>query len=387
MKQPVRRRAVFFIGGYDPKTPEAFFGRLKREINRFETLWDVRSVVSPVDISPDREIGSVSIETAPADKSWATGTDFHFLVLDKIVRADFDRPLPVRLAKYLVAFGDFVITGTAFRFFARAWRFGLYFLYPFVVLALFAAMGYAAARWTAHGLGAAGWAGWASLIVGLAVFFTALAILGKRWSTNHLMDLWSFSLSFIRERRQDAESLMQRFAARIVRRITAKPYDEVILVGHSTGGMLMLDVAARCLAIDPEFSSRASSVTLLTLGSTALKAGYHPAGGHFREAVQRLVDDGKIDWVEIQCLTDAINFYKTDPVAEMGLKRQPQRCFPVTRTVRMKDMLEPEIYKRVKRNLFRVHYQYVFGNTKPYWYDFFQICCGPVPLRVRTDDR
>jgi hypothetical protein len=381
MKQPVRRRAVFFIGGYDPKTPKAFFGRLNREIKRFEALWGVRSDVSDVSISPDCEIGSVSIKTVPADDDWDTETDFNFLVLDRIVLADFDRPLPVRLAKYLVAFGDFVVTGTAFRFFTKAWRFGLYFLYPFLVLALFAVAGYAVARWTVQWLGAVSW------LLGLVVFSAALTVLGKRWSTNHLMDLWSFSLNFIRGRRQDAESLMQRFAAGIVERITAKHYDEVILIGHSTGGMLMLDVAARCLAIDPEFSSRAPKVTVLTLGSTALKAGYHPAGGHFREGVQRLVDDGKIDWVEIQCLTDAINFYKTDPVAEMGLKREPQRPFPVTKTVRMKEMLQPEIYKRVKRNLFRVHYQYVFGNTKPYWYDFFQICCGPISLRARTDDR
>ncbi|MBA8860982.1 hypothetical protein FHW19_002700 [Ochrobactrum anthropi] len=354
---------------------------MNREIKRFETLWGVRSDVSNVSISPDCEFGFVSIKTVPADDDWNTETDFNFLVLDKIVLADFDRPLPVRLAKYLVAFGDFVVTGTAFRFFAKAWRFGLYFLYPFLAAALFAAAGYAVARWTVQWLSAVSW------LLGLVVFSAALAVLGKRWSTNHLMDLWSFSLNFIRGRRQDAESLMQRFAAGIVERITAKHYDEVILIGHSTGGMLMLDVAARCLAIDPEFSSRAPKVTVLTLGSTALKAGYHPAGGHFREGVQRLVDDGKIDWVEIQCLTDAINFYKTDPVAEMGLKREPQRPFPVTKTVRMKEMLQPEIYKRVKRNLFRVHYQYVFGNTKPYWYDFFQICCGPISLRDRTDDR
>ncbi|HBQ32854.1 MAG TPA: lipase, partial [Ochrobactrum anthropi] len=282
MKQPVRRRAVFFIGGYDPKTPKAFFGRLNREIKRFETLWGVRSDVSDVSISPDCEIGSVLIKTVPADDDWDTETDFNFLVLDRIVLADFDRPLPVRQAKYLVAFGDFVVTGTAFRFFAKAWRFGLYFLYPFLVLALFAAAGYAVARWTVQWLGAVSW------LLGLVVFSAALAVLGKRWSTNHLMDLWSFSLNFIRGRRQDAESLMQRFAAGIVERITAKHYDEVILIGHSTGGMLMLDVAARCLAIDPEFSSRAPKVTVLTLGSTALKAGYHPAGGHFREGVQRL---------------------------------------------------------------------------------------------------
>lgn len=380
MKQPVRQRAVFFIGGYDPKTPEAFFERLNRENKRFQSLWNVSSDVSDASISPDREFGSVSIKTGSALEGWTTETDFHFLVLDKIVLADFQRALPVRLAKYLVTFGDFVITGTAFRFFARAWRFALYFLYPFLALALFAAAGYVAARWTVQWFGALGW------LVGLAVFSVALAVLGKRWSTNHLMDLWSFSLNFIRGRRPDAESLMQRFAAGIVERTAAKHYDEVILIGHSTGGMLMLDVAARCLAIDPQFSSRAPKVSVLTLGSTALKAGYHPAGTRFRDGVQRLIDDGKIGWVEIQCLTDAINFYKTDPVAEMALKREPHRSFPVTRTVRMKDMLQPEIYRRVKRNLFRVHYQYVFGNTKPYWYDFFQICCGPITLADRTEN-
>ncbi|MBB5702098.1 hypothetical protein FHS76_001973 [Ochrobactrum daejeonense] len=384
MDQLIRRRAVFFIGGYDPKTPEAFFGRLNREIKRFEALWNVRSSVSPIDTDPECEIGSVRINSHCEQEGWKTETDFNFLVLDRIVLADFDRPLPMRLAKYLVAFGDFIVTGTAFRFFARAWRFGLYFLYPFLVLALFAAAGHAAARLAVEWLGAPDWAGW---LVALAVFFTALATLGRRWSTNHLMDLWSFSLYFIRGWRPDAASQMQRFAAGIVEKVRARQYDEVILIGHSTGGMLMLDVAARCLAIDPAFSGHAEKTALLTLGSTALKAGYHPASAGFRQGVQRLVDDGKLEWVEIQCLTDAINFYKTDPVTEMGLTREAERVFPLARTVRIKDMLQPETYKRVKRSLFRMHYQYVFGNTKPYWYDFFQVCCGPTSLVARTRDR
>lgn len=379
MTQRIKRRAVFFVGGYDPKTPAAFFNRMRKELARSEALWGFAAIVSPVSVSADEEIGTVSIETSGSDAHWAATTDFNFLVLDKIVLADFARPLPVRLGKYLLALGDFIASGTAFRIFVKAWRFGLYFLFPFVTILFFALLGYLAARATAP------WLGWGSCVVGLVVYAAAQALLGKRWPVNHLMDLWSFSLNFIRGRRPDAEALMSRFAATIAERTAAGNYDEVILVGHSTGGVLMLDIAARCLALDPEFSKRADHVVLLTLGSTALKAGYHPAAKTFRAGVQSLVDDGRLEWVEIQCLTDVINLYKTDPVAEMRLDRAADRQFPLVRAVRMKDMLQAQTYRRIKRSFFRVHYQYIFGNTERYWYDFFQICCGPTGLLERAE--
>ncbi|WP_343315701.1 lipase [Brucella sp. BE17] len=381
MNQSVQRRAVFFIGGYDPKTPEAFFSRLSKEISRFDTVWSTKSVVLPVKENPDNNIGCALIETDCESEGWKTTTDFNFLALDSIVLSDFSRPLAVRLGKYLLAFGDFIVSGPAFQFFAHAWRFGLYFLYPFLTLVLFALASIGVGRLLSP------WLGLFSPLVGLGVFALALAVLGKKWPINHLMDLWSFSLNFMRGRRPDAEALMQHFAQTIVRRVGEGRYDEVILIGHSTGGMLMLDVAARCIALDGAFSTRASNVSVLTLGSTALKAGYHPAAQNFRDGVQRLTDDGRFEWVEIQCLTDVINFYKTDPVAEMKLQRAKGRDFPIVRTVRIRDMLQPETYKRVKRNLFRVHYQYVFGNTKRYWYDFFQVCCGPISLVDRAKNQ
>lgn len=380
MNQPVQKRAVFFIGGYDPKTPTAFFDRLRKEISRFDTLWGYQTVVSPVQNGGDNAIGTVTIATHAPKDGWSTTTDFSFLCLDEMVLSDFARPLPVRLLRYLWTFADFAISGAALRFLARAWRFGLYFLYPFIMITLFLFAGYAAMKVTFS------WFGHASWLVGAFVFGGMLWILGKRWSVSHLMDLWSFSLDFIRGRRPDADALLQRFAEEIVARVRAGSYDEVVLIGHSTGGMLMIDAAARCLSIDSLFPNLAGKVVLLTLGSTALKAGYHPAGKNFRKAVGHLANSDQLGWVEIQCLTDAINFYKTNPVEEMGLKSQVDGSFPIVRTVKIKDMLQPGTYARIKRNLFRVHYQYIFANTRPYWYDFFQICCGPIYLNARVQD-
>jgi len=374
MTEQITKRAVFFVGGYDPKSPQAFFARMDKELVRFEQLWGATARHS--EISGEAETGRTTIITEMDGKT--VETEFNFFVLDSLVLADFARPLPVRLGKYLIAFADFVVTGTAFRIFVKAWRFGLYMLFPFLMICLFAAFGWIAASLTAN------WLGWPSIIVGLAVFAWAQWKLGERWPVNHLMDLWSFSRNFIRGKRADAEALMDRFADCAIDRVGAGKFDEVILVGHSTGGLLILDIAGRCIERDPDFSGRAPRISLLTLGSTALKAGLHPAAKRFRSRVAALAEDRRINWLEVQCLTDVINFYKTNPAAEM--RTTVRDDFTLVRRIKVKDMLEAETYKRIRKSFFRVHYQYIFGNTKPYWFDFFQVCCGPISLLERAQN-
>ena len=53
----------------------------------------------------------------------------------------------------------------------------------------------------------------------------------------------------------------------------------------------------------------------------------------------------------------------------------------------MADTLEPQTYRRVRKNLFRVHYQFVFANTLPTTYDFMDICFSPRPLFWRSRHR
>jgi hypothetical protein len=380
----VSRRVVFLVGGYDPQQPDAFFGRLAKELQRSAATSGFTATVGPVTLSPEREIGTVEIDTVGPD--WRAKTHFGFLVLDPIVLKDFARPLHRRLFGYLATWLDYVSSGTFLAMARKAWRFSLYFLYPMVVLLLFAAL--AAALGIAIASTSMPFAGSAGVLGALAAFVMLLRTLGNRWSTLHLMDLWSFSLRFLRGKRPDAEALLDRFAAAIVKKARSAHADELILVGHSTGGGLILDIAARCIAVDPGFSGRSRRTSILTLGSTAQKLGMHPAASAFRARVKSLVDDPLLAWVDVQCLTDIINFYKCDPVVDMGLeprvKHEPiDLRFPLTVTVRVKEMLEPATYKRIKRNFLRVHYQYIFGNTRRYFYDFFLICCGPQPLPER----
>ena len=306
----IGRRCVFFIGGYDPKTPKAFFERLAREMRHFEATWGVETSTTDMSL-PLADVGSVTVVTSKAD-AWQVTTDFQFFGLDSIVTRDFARPLPVRVFRYLVAFFDYWLSGTAFSIFAKSWRFGLYFLYPFAVTSFFflAVLLASSAALRFAGMDAPG----LPALIALLALLPLLATLGKRWSVTHLMDLWSFSLEYLRGRRPEAEALMEHYAAIVAKTANARQFDEIVLVGHSTGGGLILDIAARSLKAEPDLARCAAEVSLLTLGSTALKFGLHPAGAAYRSKVQSLVDETPLKWSEFQCLIDVINFYKTNPV-------------------------------------------------------------------------
>ena len=93
------------------------------------------------------------------------------------------------------------------------------------------------------------------------------------------MDLWSFSRDFLFNTNETIKYKLDRLANHIVAADQSNNYDEILLIGHSTGGALILDAAARAAEKGPNFGSGNAVVTVLTVGSTALKIGLHPAAG------------------------------------------------------------------------------------------------------------
>jgi hypothetical protein len=377
----VSRRAVFLVGGYERNDAAGFFRRIGREMERFCKCWSVEAKLStPV------ETAEAAVTTATADYRGPDGTclsEITFLSFDDIVKHDGARPLVVRLLAYLVAFFDYVFSGTMFRFFATNWRFALYFLYPFVMLGFFAWLGTAAYR-LAEFLPLPGGPILPALI-GVGVAYAVGHFVGRRYFVFHLMDLWSFSREHLHRRRPVMDARIDAWAGLIAARLSAAPYDEVLLIGHSTGGALILDVAHR-LAERLVDEGRPVDFKMVTVGSTSLKVALHPAAKRARMRLEALSRHPGIKWTEFQALTDIINFYKCDPFARAGLSHQRGDLFPRQLQVRIREMLERDTYKRVKKNFFRVHYQFISANSRRYFYDFFMICCGTRPIEAVRGD-
>src|SRR5207302_238425 len=176
---------------------------------------------------------------------------------------------------------------------------------------------------------------------------------------------------------------IDQFADFLLARARESGLDEIILVGHSMGASLVLDVVARALARDPQVGRHGPDVCVLTVGSTIPKFTLHPAVERFRRCAARIAQEPSIAWVEYQVRSDAISFYKFDPLSLRHVAGDRFDQKPVIRRVQLHQMLERKSRLRHRHRVMRVHYQVVMANEQRATYDYLLMVCSPA--RTRRD--
>lgn len=378
----LKRRHIYHLTGYDPIDCDAQYRRFARQLQQFERTWPARAIISEIARSSEQCRAWWTVQAHGAD--WQVEAVHELLLWGDIVRADLARPLPLRLGRAALAYFDFIATGTLFRYFRANWRFALFALFPALLLSLFAAVACFLARMA---VGCCGLAGPQELMLGMtlavAVFFALLQWPGRRWRAQHTLELWTVAHDYVYGRRKDIEARLDRFAELIVTRARKAQVDEIVLVGHSMGAMLALDLIDRALVKDPQLGRRGTAVCVLTVGAIIPKFTLHPAASSLRRRIARVVAEPSIAWAEVQSRIDPMSFYTFDPAT---LTRSGERLSgkPVIRQVEMEQMLTPESYARYRLDYMRLHYQPVMASEKRAPYDYFMMICGPARFRSWT---
>ena len=359
------KRLVFHVGGYDFMPPDAMHRRFTRELRRFETTWSVSASAGPPASGPDEAAWHVTSQ----GPNWRVETDYRLVRWDDVIAAAGRQPMWRRVPLGILAFADFVASGAFFGYLRSNWRYAAFFLYPYLLLAALAALGWLAGDLVAEVSGS----GIVGVIAGLAVFMALLYGPGRWCYLPHLLDDWIFARDYVRRPDPMLEARLDRIAGEIAAATRGGAADEILVVGHSLGAVLAVDLLDRALRLEPSLG-RNCPVALLTVGSSILKLGYHRGAKRLRAAMARVAQAPNLFWGEYQALTDVMNFYKSDPIAALGL---PGRS-PTVRVVRISRMLQPATYRRFRRNFFRVHCQFVSANDLRAPYDYFMMVCGPV---------
>ena len=373
----VASRRVVHISGFEPIAPEVLDRRMNSGLRRFAPVWGATATSSPIEVATDGRSVSWQVETR--GPNWTTGCHYTVLRWDELMAPYVGRSWLGRVLHGYKALFEFVWTGTLRRYFRANIRYGLFFIYPLLSLAGFLVLGLSAgllAAWLAIP-----YPGIAAPLVGIIAFVLLMRFLGNFFYLDFALADWAFAADLARRDVDGLEKILQQFAGAVIEAMHDPEADEVLLSGVSLGAVMMVEALARAYARTPDLAAMAGRTAFLTVGSSILKIGLHPAAKELRRDVQRIGAEPSLFWAEYQAKVDPINFYKTDPVGDLG---HAPTGSPVVTMVRIRDMMSEEDYRRAQRSSLYLHRQFVMPNAKRYFYDFYQIAFGPMRLSERV---
>jgi hypothetical protein len=384
---PIERRLVIYVQGYDPRGIAEYYRLFRREYRHTCALYGLKGEVGRAFSDPNRFITSWTASTSGHD--WQVTTRYMFLRWEDIIRKDFARPVWWKILNMLRVDLAAIVNGVVPRIFKAHWRFGLFVLYPLAVLTVWALIGALAGFATAALAQAVGAPSPipipAGIALGFAIFAALLWLTEPRTYLLYLCDDTVSTYQFAHRQRPDWEQRMEAFAGYVVEAVGASEADEVVIVGHSSGSFLAIDVLDRALQRDPDLGRRVPRVALLTIGANLPIVGFHTQAQWFRDRIARLAVTGDVSWIDFQSRHDIMNFWPFDPVAGHGIALRSERCNPLVVPVNFRDLWKAEGMTRRRWSFFRAHFQFLYANERAgAAYDYYMICCGPLDLRTRA---
>ena len=366
-------RQVFFIGGFDPKSPRLYH-RLYREAvgQRPASCRGERVTVGA------RERESAHLDAWTVD--WHDGdgrtlsTRYTVLRWDDVVRRHWPRHLRRTVADYLHVYGYAGVQGI----FAKVKRhapaaFWLAMLPLGVCLLCLLACGLlVGALATTWGWGG-GWATAATLGAWLLLWRGIESRLDSEW----LLRLYGFTWYQATDQLPDLEARLDTLADELLQRIRGSSAREVLLVGHSTGSIMAASVLARACAKDARLGVDGPQLALLTLGHCVPVLGWLRQAERFRAELAQLSDHPGLTWHDVSAPTDWAAFASVAPWPHQGrarLRRTPPRFHKT---------MGAGAYDALLADRHALHMQYLRAPRHTGGYDPVEWTAGPMTLAER----
>lgn len=381
--QQVIRRKVFYVPGYDPILPRRY-----RELYRTEGAKQAR--VSGYTLNLKGKGGRTqnygwAVDTDIGGQK--TQTDFEFLLWSDIVQQSMQGSIPRSFLLLARTAWAYIASGSLFRLMKLQKGPIIAALYPVVILLgqLFISilMGYIVYRILG---GLTHW------IVGAITGVMALCWLmiwfkskDNKIYAYYLMHDYGFSAQYNGDIPPELINRMTEFADTIQQALT-QPYDEILVVGHSSGAHLSISILAdliRRYDVDP----KGPKLSFLSLGHVVPMVSFLPKAWILRRDINYLCQRTELTWVDVTAPADGCTFALCDPAAVSGVAPETGQRWPLIFSAAFSQTMSKDYYASIKNRFFRIHFQYLCHFDRPRDYDYFQITAGPITLDARYKDR
>ncbi len=363
----IRKRVVLHFPGFEPLDAEAHLSRYARSAMQSAQVWNFRVETAPLGGNPLAPSFSVDA----AGPNWRTESRVHVLDHNELILALRARSPLARLVAGYRSAAQVIWHGGMFGYFRHAWRFGLFFLFPFLLVALGAA-GLLLLASLPVLFGFPAWNFLWTLPVAWLLFFRVFLPAAENIHTLHQFDDWGLAVSLAKLDDAPANARLEECAA-AARAAFQEEADEYLVTSHSMGSSVAVHAIGMLLEREPQLLA-GKKVVFATLGGAVLQCSLLRPAIELRRRVGVIAQCADVFWLEVQCLTDVISFYRTQVVRAAGFGALPQAEILF---IRFKHMVTPERYRRIKRDFLRMHRQYVLGPDRRATYDFTLMTAGP----------
>ncbi|QFQ86859.1 hypothetical protein F8A10_05105 [Paracoccus kondratievae] len=382
MTRPLRRR-VLYIPGYDPIPPRRYRELYKREgteqarISGYELGFGARRDRKNFGWGVTGQFGDQRIET-----------EFEVLVWADIVQGSMGQGILTTYGQLLRTAWAYIGSGALFRLMRLRRGPVIAALYPVVVLLVQLLVSVLAGVLVGWGLGhltTLGW--WLGLPVALALTWGGLHLWrrfdGKIFAW-YLMHDYAFTAQNQGAYPPALEKRITRFADRIAE-VLADDWDEVLVIGHSSGAYLGISVLADLIR-SGRVPKGGPQLSYLSLGHVVPMASFLPRANRLRADLRYLSARDELDWIDVTAPGDACSFGLCDPVSVSGVEPADRR-HPLILSAAFAQTLSPEKRRELRGRWFRLHFQYLCSFDRPGDYDYFAITAGPLTLAQRFAGR
>lgn len=365
--------------GFDPREPETYWGLFRRESRLTASRRGMAITVS----DPRRSADGLRLD-------WEVRVDgnetrYGLLRWDDIVRARFPRANWQRLVAVPALWWRLYRCGYVKRFRREARRFarvilGVHGIYLMLVAAslliaanLLRLVPEAALPYAALAVPVVAYA----ILAGLMV-----ATRGKPFYVAHLVD----DTAFTHDHAGGAETRMRDRLDAFAGAIAAAEgrASEIVVIGHSSSSFLGLEALDRVLLRDPDFGTRGTPVSFVSIGSVIPWITLDPRAKEMRDALARVASADAIRWLDVRAKWDWLSVHQRNPLSASHLPA-PVSHRPVELHVRIEDLIEKRIIARRKWNLFRMHFQLLMSSRLTTAFDYVAFVAGPEPVHAAID--
>ena len=355
----IKTRKVFYISGYDPRG-SAFYHHLYKE----EAAKRGKVIGAEIEVSKRQKDGkNYKWQINFSDKDHKAKTEYLFLRWDDLVRKSWIKN-PLKLfGKALMNYARAISSGAIKKCFLISWPPAISFIFPFFLI-----------------LGAIAFAGaiatFTHLLLALPIIYL-FGLISNKSNAAWLVRLYNFCFDVADDKIPEYHHRIAEFSETIRAEIKQDKHDEILLVAHSAGNIVLMSVVAD---IAKHLSAKdCHKLKIVTIGQCIPLLSYIKQSAGYRKEIEQIADF-EVYWLDVTAPSDGVCFALEGPF--VGICKSKNERLKII-SARFPKMFSERKYKEIKKDRLKTHFLYLMAADGEIEFDYFQLTAGAQSIGTR----